>query len=324
MIASRPKARNETKMSDLGSAISDRISDDVRSEETGRRDLPAQAAFEVMVVAIGGFDSSGGAGVVRDFLTARTLGAAVRLIPSAWTEQSPSGVHAVEPRDPKALWQAVRSALADARKWADGSGAARQLDRSQGDATAKQRGLALKIGMLPDLWTARAVADAIFGFPGPVVLDPVLSASSGGTLFGGDPTELLGLGMRATLITPNAPEATALTGMAIRTLDDAARAGRAILTSGARAVLVKGGHIEGTAAVDVLVTARETGATARRFMAPRQLGHSVRGTGCALATAIAVGLGRGFELDEAIRGAKAWLDSARKTAVPVGSEWHLS
>ncbi|MBC8132679.1 MAG: bifunctional hydroxymethylpyrimidine kinase/phosphomethylpyrimidine kinase, partial [Deltaproteobacteria bacterium] len=119
----------------------------------------------VFLVAIGGFDPSGGAGVVRDFLTARTFGATVRLVPTAWTAQSATGVQSVEPRDPRALAFAIREALRE----------------RPADSTA-----AVKIGMVPDAAAAAAVADALADFDGAIVFDPVLAASSGGVLFTGD------------------------------------------------------------------------------------------------------------------------------------------
>jgi len=348
----------------------------LRGRGASETDTPPTAAGPVLVVAIGGLDPSGGAGVVRDLLTARTFGARVRVVPTAWTEQSPgTGVSSVEPRDPALLEGAVVAA------W----------------RTAAREGLpvAVKVGMLPDARAAGAILAALgvggprasglgpreepfshaaprltpkpeapfpphvvpppeargprpeapfsprpeapFSqspdfFPGPFVLDPVLGASSGGALFRGEPAALLPLVARATLVTPNVLETAALLGLAasdIRTLDDAARAGRALLDAGARAVLVKGGHLPhgGTAdggygageAVDTLVTPDGI----HRFAASRHPGPDVRGTGCALATAVAVGLGRGLSLEAAIAGAKVWLRGALERAVPRGGEWHI-
>ena len=254
-------------------------------------------ASAALVVAVGGFDPSGGAGVVRDLLTARTLGAAVRLVPTAWTAQSAAGVRSVEPRTPAALAQAVADAL-----------------------VAAPAHTAIKLGMMPDAAAARAVLEALRAFTGPVVFDPVLGASSGGALFVGDPGALLDLASRATVVTPNAIEAALLSGQAI--IDDAeaaTEAGRRLVAAGARAVLVKGGHLTGATAVDVLVT--PTGVNL--FAADRLSGPPVRGTGCALATAIAVALGRGRALVDAVSEAKLWLHQALGRALPVGDEWHL-
>lgn len=255
---------------------------------------------DVLVVAVGGLDPTGGAGVVRDFLTARTLNARVRLVPTAWTEQSATGgVSSVEPRAPGALEAALGGALA-----------------------AGPAAIAVKVGMLPDGFALEAVVRALRNFDGPVVFDPVLGASSGGALYRGDLTALLALGRRATLFTPNAVEAARLSKRdVVEPVDprEAEQAGQALVLEGVPAVLVKGGHGDGALAVDLLV--RPGGV--RRFEAARLPGPSVRGTGCALATAIAVALARGMDLERAIGGAKAWLHEAIAGAVAVGDERHL-
>jgi len=253
---------------------------------------------EVLLLAVGGFDPTGGAGVVRDLLTARTLGAAVRLVPTAWTRQgAATGVRSVEPRQPAALAGAVVDAL-----------------------DQRPARTAVKLGMMPDAAAARAVLDALRSFEGPVVFDPVLGASSGGALYTGDAKDLLALAARATLVTPNAGEAERLTGERVTDLDGAARAGRALVEAGAPAALIKGGHLSGAEAIDLLIT----GKGARAFAAQRLTGPPVRGTGCALATAIAVALASGRALEAAIGDAKAWLHAAMQHASSVGGERHLS
>jgi hydroxymethylpyrimidine/phosphomethylpyrimidine kinase len=175
--------------------------------------------------------------------------------------------------------------------------------------------------MVPDAAGAVAVEAGLDGFGGPIVLDPVLRSSRAGALFRGAPADLRGLLRRATLVTPNAAEAEALTGRRVASLDEAAAAGRALVELGAAAVLVKGGHLGGPdePATDTLVTA----AGAWRFAHPRVGGGDVRGTGCALATAIAVELARGRALAAAIDAATAWLVDALAHAVSVGGERHL-
>ncbi len=264
-------------------------------------DPPPGGRERVVIVAIGGFDPTGGAGLVRDLLTGRTLGARVCLVPTAWTDQAArTGVVSIEPREPRALAAAVAGAIAA--------------------AAAAGGSVAVKLGMMPNGVTAEAIREALAGFVGPVVFDPVLGASSGGALYVGDPGALLGLASRATVVTPNAIEAALLSGQAI--IDDAeaaTEAGRRLVAAGARAVLVKGGHLTGATAVDVLVT--PTGVNL--FAADRLSGPPVRGTGCALATAIAVALGRGRALVDAVSEAKLWLHQALGRALPVGDEWHL-
>lgn len=236
-------------------------------------------ASRAVVLAIGGLDPGGGAGLVRDFLTAEALGARALLVGTAWTMQSPAGVRAFEPRAADHLQQDVMAARALA-----GGGAA------------------VKIGMVGTPALAAALVEALEGFAGAVVYDPVLGASSGGALYRGPIEGLAPLWRRATVVTPNLAEAAALTGRAVTSAGDARAAGEALVAAGARAVLVKGGHLEGPAE-DHLVTA----AGGRSFTAPRLPGPSPRGTGCALATALAVNLARGRALDEAVAEAKAWL-----------------
>ena len=117
---------------------------------------------------------------------------------------------------------------------------------------------AVKIGMVPGPAVAEALVRGLEGYAGPVVVDPVLAASSGGALWQGPLEALWPILRRATLVTPNAPEAAALSGRPVETLDDARAAAAALRAAGIAAVLVKGGHLGETAdgtITDVLVTA---------------------------------------------------------------------
>jgi hydroxymethylpyrimidine/phosphomethylpyrimidine kinase len=257
------------------------------------------------VVAIGGLDPTGGAGLLRDEATARALGARATLVGTAWTRQTGARVAGVEPRDPGALTEALMMALEDA-----GMG-----------------NLAVKIGLLPSARTARAVAAGLRMttgvFAGPVVLDPVLSASSGGTLVRDDGARAdlhASLADLTTLITPNRPELAALTGRPVVSDEHAIAAARALCERGFAAVLVKGGHREGDP-VDHLVLNR---GDVHTFSGARMPGPTPRGTGCALATAIAVNLAAGAALPEACETAKRWLESQIQAAEPAdGGTWHL-
>jgi len=255
-----------------------------------RGDNSAPARERATVVTVGGVDPSGAAGLGRDLLTASDLGAVARLVGTAWTEQGAGGVHSVEPRSAEAVEQALRNAL---RAPAPG---------------------AVKIGMVPGPAVAAALVRGLDGYEGPVVFDPVLAASSGGALWHGPLAELRPLLGRATLVTPNALEAAALSGRAIETLDDARAAAAALRAGGIAALLVKGGHLGASAdatVTDLLVTAEGE----RRFARPRSPGPSPRGTGCALSTAIAVELASGRPLVTAIERATAWLAARIETAV---------
>jgi hydroxymethylpyrimidine/phosphomethylpyrimidine kinase len=254
------------------------------------------------VVMVGGVDPGGGAGLLRDLATAAALGARAHGVETAWTEQGPR-VHQVVPRAPGD----VRAALVE--------------------ALAALRPAAVKIGMAVGPATAEAIVEALADYPGQVVVDPVLATSRGGALWAGAPRELLPLLRRANLVTPNAVEAGALAGRPVVTVSEAEAAGRWLIDAEQLpAVLVKGGHLAaeleqpGVTVVDVLVTA----AGAERFSRPRTPGPSPRGTGCALASAIAVKLGCGRDLSEAVREAGAWLAQLIAEPVMVGEERHLS
>jgi hydroxymethylpyrimidine/phosphomethylpyrimidine kinase len=249
------------------------------------------------VVVVGGLDPGGGAGLLRDLATATALGARAHAVGTAWTEQA-DGVHRVEPRVPEAVGSALAQALVIFRP------------------------AAVKIGMAAGPATASALLDALAGFAGPVVVDPVLATSRGGALWAATPQELLPLLRRATLVTPNAGEAAALTGMPVATVAEAEAAGRYLIeVEGLRAVLIKGGHLpdSGGGVTDLLVTPEAPA----RYSHIRVPGPSPRGTGCALATAIAVGLGRGLALGTATQTATDWLAEAIAAATTVGDERHL-
>ena len=243
---------------------------------------------------VGGVDPGAGAGVLRDLLTAHTLGAHAVVVGTAWTEQG--AAFAIQPREPDHVRAALAGALA--------AGAA---------ALA-----AVKIGMVATAGIARAVLSGLTSFDGPVVFDPVWRASSGGPLYDGDRESILALARRVTLLTPNLDEAGWLLERTVRTPADARAAAVALHGLGVPAVLVKGGHLAGEA-TDVLLSA----AGESRYAGPRHTGKSPRGTGCALATAIAVELAKGEPLECAVGAAKAWLANRIEAAVSVGEERHL-
>jgi hydroxymethylpyrimidine/phosphomethylpyrimidine kinase len=246
------------------------------------------------VVLVGGIDPGTGAGALRDLLTAAERGARGHVVGTAWTEQDP--VFAMEPRAPERVRAGLVAAFA----------------RIASDTTA------VKIGMVATAAIAQAVAGALASCSGPVVYDPVLRASSGGLLYDGDRESVLALARQATVLTPNLDEAAWLLDRPVRTRADARAAARALRDLGISAVLVKGGHLDGEA-TDVLLS--PTGETL--FAAPRVPGPSPRGTGCALATAIAVELAAGATLEEAVATAKTWLGRRIAAATTVGNERHL-
>ena len=233
------------------------------------------------VLVVAGTDSSGGAGLVRDVRTLAGLGVPVCAAVTAVTAQSDGGVGAVEAMPARLVESQIDAAFAGGRV------------------------AAVKIGMLAGAGVAEAVADRLELHPGvPIVLDPVLRATSGGRL-----TDAAGLAVLrrrllplALLATPNRDELAALAGAAPAGSEAEAMAQAArLLAAGARNVLVKGGHAVGARGTDILC--RQDG-TRLRFEGSERPG-SVRGTGCALSSAIAGHLARGADLPAAVHAARA-------------------
>ncbi|MGH7103429.1 MAG: bifunctional hydroxymethylpyrimidine kinase/phosphomethylpyrimidine kinase [Acetobacteraceae bacterium] len=247
------------------------------------------------VLAIAGSDSSGGAGIQADIKTITALGAYAASAITAITVQDPRAVHAVHLLPPALV--------------------AAQIDHALRDPGAD----AVKIGMLADAPTAAAVATSLRPAAGlPLVIDPVIAASSGARLLADDALEILSTELfpLATLVTPNVPEATILSGI---TIDDPASmeeaAVRIFQQGKSRAVLVKGGHLAGASVVDLLVSNAGT----VRFEAPRLPGSPRHGTGCTLSSAIAAGLAQHLDLVDAICRAHAYVRAAIAAAPPVGT-----
>ena len=260
---------------------------------------PTQGNLPATIVLVGGLDPGAGAGVVRDLLTTVALGARGEVVGTAWTEQGFSSARAIEPRAPERVLVALAAALARVGQ--------------EGNA-----GSAVKIGMVTNAPIAQAIETALRAYAGPVVYDPVLRASSGDSLYDGERSAILALARRATLLTPNLGEAAWLLDRPVRSESDARAAARDLRALGIAAVLVKGGHLEGDATDVLLSPAGES-----LFSSPRIPGPSPRGTGCALATAIAVGLARGETVECAVASAKTWLTRHIASARPVGEERHL-
>lgn len=228
------------------------------------------------ILVIAGSDSSGGAGISRDVATATAFGVEVCPVLTAVTAQTDQAVTAIHPVPPSIVSAQIISAL------------------------ARPELVAVKIGMLGSAEVAEAVDCALSGSMLPLVIDPVLRASSGGDLSGGG--HLPALFSKADLLTPNLPEAAALTGLpeAVTPQEIKAQARALLAHSGAKAVLMKGGHGAGDLVTDWLVTDQ----VATALSAPRlPLGR--RGTGCALATAIACRLALGDVLLSACQAAKS-------------------
>ena len=245
------------------------------------------------VLIIAGSDSGGGAGVQADIKTVTALGGYAATAITAITVQNTLGVHGIHPLPPALVESQSRAVLDDIG--AD----------------------ALKIGMIGDVAMVEAVARILDSAAGvPAVVDPVMVAKGGAALLAEAAIAAMRSLMipRARLLTPNAPEAAALTGFAVETTDDLRRAGEALLAAGAEAVLMKGGHIPGDTVVDVLMTA----AGETTFEGPRIDTRHTHGTGCTLASACAAGLAQGLSLDQAVGRAWGYTAEAIRLAPGLG------
>jgi len=176
----------------------------------------------------------------------------------------------------------------------------------------------VKTGMLATAAIVEAAAAAVEALDLPnLVVDPVMVAKSGDRLVDRDAVEAIRIVLvrLARVLTPNVPEAEALTGLTISSTDTMRRAADRLLAAGARAVVIKGGHLEGPEAIDLLVS--DEGEWLLR--GPRLDVRSTHGTGCTFAAAIAARLARGEPLDEAARGAKEYVTGAMRHGIAVGS-----
>lgn len=246
------------------------------------------------VLIIAGSDSGGGAGVQADIKAVSALGGYAATAITALTAQNTLGVHGVHAIPTDFIRQQIQVVLEDIG--AD----------------------CVKTGMLHDVPTIEVVADALDAFAQgvPLVVDPVMVAQSGHSLLADDAAEALLTRMvsRATIATPNVPEAEVLTGRKIANLDDQRAAAETLLEKGPKAVLLKGGHLEGPILHDVLASP----AGLEVFESPRIETTSNHGTGCTLASAIAAGLAQHLTLRESVVRARLYLFQALRSASPLG------
>jgi hydroxymethylpyrimidine/phosphomethylpyrimidine kinase len=247
-----------------------------------------------VALTIAGSDSGGGAGIQADLKTFHAFGVFGTSALTAVTAQNTLGVRAVHPVPP-------------------------DLVRLQIDAVAEDiRPGAVKSGMLASAGQVAAAAEGIraHGLE-PYVLDPVMVATSGARLLDRDAEAgLVTLLFPLTaLVTPNLDEAAVLLGRSVKSVDEMRAAARALVEMGAKAALVKGGHLAGDEVVDVLWD----GAQERIWRRPRLHTRSTHGTGCTLSAGVAAALALGMPLVEAVDVAVEFLARAITTAPPLGS-----
>jgi len=267
----------------------------------------AETKLKGRVLIIAGSDSGGGAGIQADIKTVTALGGYAMTAVTAITVQNTLGV------------TAVHEVPTDIVKG--------QIEAVMGDLGTET----WKLGMLGSAAHVRAVMEAWYavGAGAPVILDPVMIAKGGASLLAEDAIAVIRdeLMPVAAMVTPNAPEAEALTGIEVRDLDGQINAAEILVEQlGAWSALVKGGHIEGDIVRDVLLTREGY----RVFESPRIETRATHGTGCTLASAIATYMALGQPLEPAVEKAREYLMQAIRHAPgfgqghgPLGHNWPL-
>jgi hydroxymethylpyrimidine/phosphomethylpyrimidine kinase len=247
----------------------------------------AEAVAVPIALTIAGSDSSGGAGIQADLKTFTVLGVYGASVLTALTAQNTHGVSAIHPVPPAFVAQQIDAVAADLKIGAT------------------------KTGMLNDRATVLAVVEGVRRHAlNPLVVDPVMVATSGDMLLEPDAvdalrSELLPL---ADVITPNLAEAARLLATAAATnVAEMETQARALLALGPKAVLLKGGHGDGAEAIDVLV---RRDAAPMHLALPRIATPNTHGTGCTMSAAIAAHLARGESLADAVQGAKRFVHAA--------------
>ena len=246
------------------------------------------------ILTIAGSDSGGGAGIQADLKTIMALGGYGMSVITALTAQNGQGVTGIHAPDPDFVALQLHTVL-------DGFPVA-----------------AAKTGMLFSAGIIRAVAPVLRRRNFPLVVDPVSVSQSGSPLLQQDAVSALvnDILPGCDLLTPNRPEAEMLTNMTIDNMDDVATAGEKLLQMGARAVLIKGGHMESSIVVtDCLCVEGQPPKALPQAKVDTENNH---GTGCTLAAAIAVGLGKGLPLQVAVTQAQEYLNRALRRSYSPG------
>jgi hydroxymethylpyrimidine/phosphomethylpyrimidine kinase len=253
---------------------------------------PHRMAGRVLIVA--GSDSGGGAGIQADIKSVTALGGFAMTAVTALTAQNTEGVYGVSEVAPEFVAKQIELVLTDIG--AD----------------------CIKTGMMHSAPIIDAVMDAIerYAPDAPLVADPVMVAKGGERLLKSDAVATLTrrLMLRATIMTPNLGEAEALTGMEIRDVDAMKRAAEMMLSLGAQAVLVKGGHMPGDVVRDILVGPDGLDVLEGERIQTRH----THGTGCTLASAIATGLAQGLSVRAAVVRARSYVREAIASAPNFG------
>ena len=247
------------------------------------------------VLSIAGSDSGGGAGIQADIKAITALGGFGATALTALTAQNTLGVTSIMAIDPEFVVEQIRVVKEDIG-----------LD-------------AIKIGMLHRVEVINAIADYFDNCTDlpPIVLDPVMIAKGGAALLKSDAEKAVVrrlISAHTTLLTPNIPEAEKLVGHEIKSDEDMKRAAEQLLDMGPKAILMKGGHMEGSIVIDMLVTREST----KRFEHPRIFSEHTHGTGCTLSSAIATGLAQNLSLNDSVERALRYVELAIEKAPGFG------
>lgn len=246
------------------------------------------------VLTIAGSDSGGGAGIQADLKTFQELGVFGTSVLTAVTAQNTRGVHGVEAVSPELITQ--------------------QLDAIGSDFSIA----ACKTGMLFDSSRIEVVATGVKRHVfNRLVVDPVMIAKGGAPLLQDTAVDALKTFLLplATVVTPNVPEAEVLTGLTIRSFNDRLEAARRMLAYGVRAVILKGGHLEGETAEDLIMTESEV----FLLSAPRIQTSDTHGTGCTFSAALTAEISKGRSIMEATVTAKRFIQSAITHGLEIGA-----
>lgn len=255
------------------------------------------------VLIVAGSDPSGGAGIQADIKTVTMLGGYAAAAITSLTVQNTTGVKSVHPVAPEVIRAQIEAVLEDIG--AD----------------------AIKIGMIGSVESGEAILEALeasgwryhgghYGDQPPLILDPVLAATSGDSLSAAGLKDFINTALlpKSYLVTPNIDEAEALTGQTISDLVGQKSAAEILLNLGAETVLMKGGHAAGDEIIDYLATHTE----GIEFRNLRIDSSSTHGTGCTLASAVATGLAQGLPLAKAVERAIAFVRAAMRAAPGFG------
>lgn len=244
------------------------------------------------ILTIAGSDSCGGAGIQADLKTFSALGTYGMSVIAAITVQNTKGVFGIQNVTPDIIQGQIDAIFTDI-----------EVD-------------AVKIGMVSQTETIHAIADKLEQYqPKNVVIDPVMISKSGFNLL--EPEAVAALTKRllplAFILTPNLPEAEAITGMKIETLEAMEEAAKIIYGMGVKNVFIKGGHLQNDAS-DILYDGQKV----ITLEGKRIQTKNTHGTGCTISSAIAANLGKGLSVEEAVREAKRYITVAIAHAIPLG------